>query len=73
MFGTSHCCNSSSSSCTSETRERAPASAGAERQEIVFECAVLTLHSASNVLRAVAALEDTPTTASSTLHLVLYD
>ena len=68
MFGTSHCCNSSSS-CTSETRERTPASAGAERQPLRIECAVRILRSASDVARAVAALEDTPTTASWKLHL----
>ena len=68
MFGTSHCCNSSSS-CISETRERKPASAGAERQLLRIECAVRILRSASDIARAIAALEDTLTTASGKLHL----
>ena len=59
MFGTSHCCNSSSS-CISETRERTPASAGAERQNFVTECAIRILRSAANGVRSAAALEDTP-------------
>ena len=58
MFGTSHCCYSSS--CFSDTREPTPASAGAERQTRVFECAVRALCSASDVARAAATLKDTP-------------
>ena len=58
MFGTSHCCYSSS--CFSDTRELAPASAGAERRTCIFECVVRALCSASDVTRADAPLEDTP-------------
>ena len=68
MFGTHHCCNSSSS-CLSETCELAPASAGAERRTFVIECAVRALRSASDIARAAVALEDTPTTVSLTPHL----
>ena len=58
MFGTSHRCNSSS--CFSDTRELAPASAGAERQTCILECAVHALRSASDVARPVATVKDTP-------------
>ena len=40
MFGTSHCCDSSS--CYSDTFESEPASAGAERQTLLSERAVCT-------------------------------
>ena len=50
MVGTHHCCNSSSS-CISETRERMPASAGAERRTFLIERAVHILRSASDVAR----------------------
>ena len=53
MFGTSHCCDSSS--CLSETCEPTPASAGTERQTRVFDRAVRALRSVSNVLRAAAS------------------
>ena len=68
IFGTHHCCNSSSS-CISETCEHTLASAGAERQLLRIKCAIRILRSASDIVRAVAALEDTPTTASGKLHL----
>ena len=60
MFGTSHCCDSSS--CYSDTFEFEPASAGAERQTLLSEHAVCALHSASNVQRTAASLTHTPNT-----------
>ena len=47
MFGTSHCCDSSS--CYSDTFEFEPASAGAERRTLLSERAVCALRSSSNV------------------------
>ena len=58
MFGTYHCCDSSS--CYSDTCELAPASAGAERRTCLFERAVCALRSASNVLRTAASFTHTP-------------
>ena len=58
MFGTSHCCDSSS--CYSDTCELMPASAGAERQTRLFKRAVCALCSASNVIRPAASLKHTP-------------
>ena len=52
MFGTSHCCNSSSS-CLSDTREPTPALVGAERRTFIFERAVRALRSASDVARTM--------------------
>ena len=46
-----------SSSWFSDTRESTPASAGAERQTRVFECAVRTLCSASDVSPSAALLK----------------
>ena len=57
MFGTSHCCDSSS--CYSDTCELEPASAGAERQTRLSERAVCALRSASNVLRIAARVKHT--------------
>ena len=68
MFGTHHCCNSSSS-CIFDTRERAPALAGAERQNIVYERVVRILPSASNVLRSVTSWRILPTIVSTLPHL----
>ena len=59
MFGTSHCCYSSSS-CFSDTSELVLTLAGAERQTHIFECAVHALCSASDVTRTDAPAEDTP-------------
>ena len=64
MFGTHHCCNSSSS-CISETRERTPASAGAERQTLYIERAVRILRSASDVARPAVTWKILPTIASA--------
>ena len=58
MFGTYHCCDSSS--CYSDTCELAPASAGAKRQTCLSERAVCALRSASNVRRTAARLKHTP-------------
>ena len=55
MFGTSHCCDSSS--CYSDTCELAPTLASAERQTCLFERAVCALRSALNVLRTGARVE----------------
>ena len=58
MFGTYHCCDSSS--CYSDTCELEPALAGAERQTLLSERAVGALRSASNVRRTAARLKHTP-------------
>ena len=58
MFGTSHCCDSSS--CYSDTCELEPASAGAERRTRLLEHVVCALRTASNVQRIVASLMHTP-------------
>ena len=60
MFGTSHCCDSSS--CYSDTFEFEPASAGSERRTLLSERAVCALHSASNVQCTAASLTHTPNT-----------
>ena len=64
MFGTHHCCNSSSS-CISETRERPPASAGGERRNFDIECAARILRSASDVARPAVTCQILPTIAST--------
>ena len=58
MFGTSHCCDSSS--CLSDTCEPTPALASAERQTQLFECAIRAVHSATNVIRATTVTKHTP-------------
>ena len=68
MFGTHHCCNSSSS-CLSENCQLAPASAGAERQNIVFERAICALRSASDVACPGATWRILPTIASALPHI----
>ena len=55
MFGTCHCCDSSS--CYSDTFEFEPASAGAERQTLLSERAVCALRFASNVQRTAARVK----------------
>ena len=49
-----------SSSCFFDTCEPTPASAGAEGRICVFECAVRTLCSASDILSSVAILKHSP-------------
>ena len=63
MFGTHHCCYSSSS-CLSETCELAPASAGSERRTFIFECAVCALRSTSDVACPTATWRIVPTIVS---------
>ena len=58
MFGTSHCCDSSS--CYSDMCEPVPASAGAKRQTRLFKRVVHALHSASNVICPTTSLKHTP-------------
>ena len=64
MFGTHHCCNSSSS-CIFETRERTPASAGAERRPFLIERAVHILCSALDVAHPTVTWRILPTIASA--------
>ena len=59
MFGTHHCCYSSSS-CLSDTCELAPASASAERRTFIIKCAVHALRSASDVACSIVTLKDAP-------------
>ena len=58
MFGTSHCCDSSS--CLSNMCEHTPALVGAERRTWLFERAVRALRSTSNLMHAVVSLKHTP-------------
>ena len=64
IFGTHHCCNSSSS-CIFETREHTPASAGAERRNFDTKRAVCTLRSASDVACPAVTWQILPTIAST--------
>ena len=64
MFGTHHCCYSSSL-CLSEMCELVPASAGAERRTVNIECAVRALRPASDVAWPAATWRILPNIASA--------
>ena len=62
MFGTHHCCYSSSL-CLSENHELAPASAGAERRTLNIECVVRALRPTSDVACPAVTWRILPTIA----------